>query len=55
MLIKLEVNDFNIWNILLVTFVASLILVYLVKKVSIHINDVDIPNYRKVHKKPFLA
>lgn len=49
---NLEVNGFNVWNIVLVTFVASLLLVYIIKKVAIHINAMDIPNERKVHKKP---
>lgn len=49
---KLEVNGFNIWNIILVTFVASMILVFLVKKVAVQINAMDIPNKRKVHQKP---
>lgn len=49
---NLEVNGFNIWNILLVTFLTSFILVFLVKKVAVHINAMDIPNERKVHKKP---
>lgn len=49
---NLEVNGFNVWNIVLVTFVASLLLVYFIKKVAIHINAMDIPNERKVHTKP---
>lgn len=47
-----EVNGFNVCNIVLVTFVASLLLVELIKKVAVHINAMDIPNERKVHKKP---
>lgn len=49
---KLEVNGFNVWNIVLVTFVTSMILVFIIKKVAIHINALDIPNARKVHKQP---
>ena len=48
----LEVNGFSIWNILLITFLTSFILVFIVKKVAVHINAMDIPNERKVHKKP---
>lgn len=50
--IKLEVNGFNIFNIILVTFVTSLLLVPIIKKVAIHVNALDVPNERKVHKKP---
>ena len=49
---NLEVNGFNVWNIVLVTFVASLLIVYIIKKVAVHINAMDIPNERKVHKNP---
>lgn len=47
---NLEVNGFNVANIVLVTFVTSMILVYIIKKVAVHINALDIPNERKVHK-----
>ena len=36
----------------MVTFVASFLLVYIVKKIAIKINAMDIPNERKVHKVP---
>lgn len=49
---NLEINGYNIYNIVLVTFVTSLILVYIVKKIAIHINALDYPNKRKVHKEP---
>lgn len=49
---NLEVNGFNIWIILLVTFLTSVALVPFVKKIAIHINAMDIPNKRKIHKKP---
>jgi len=49
---NLEVNGYNIFQIVLVTFVASLFLVLIVKKVATHINALDMPNERKVHKKP---
>lgn len=46
------VNGFNIWFIILATFVVSFIMTFVVKKVAVHINALDIPNERKVHKKP---
>ena len=49
---NLEVNGFNIWNIVLVTFVTSLLLTMVVKKIAVHVNAMDIPNERKVHKVP---
>lgn len=49
---KIEINGFNIYLILLVTFIASFLLVFLVKKIAIHINAMDMPNARKVHKVP---
>ena len=47
-----EVNGYNIFYILVVTFLSSLVLVPLAKKIAIHINALDYPNKRKVHKKP---
>ena len=49
---NLNINGFSIWNIIFVTFIVSVTLTFLVKKVAIHINAMDIPNERKVHKKP---
>lgn len=46
------VNGNNIFFIIIVTFISSLILVPIIKKVAIHINAMDIPNARKVHTKP---
>ena len=46
------VNDVNIFYIILITFVSSLILVPLIRDIAIHINAMDIPDKRKVHKKP---
>ena len=46
------VNGHNACIILLVTFLTSLILTPLVKTIAIHINALDIPNKRKIHKKP---
>ena len=47
----LEVNGHNIIYILLLTFVSSLILVPLSKKVANHVGAIDIPNARKIHTK----
>ncbi len=45
------VNGHNIFVIILITFMASLILVPISKKIAYHIGALDIPNERKVHKK----
>ena len=47
---NLVVNNHNIFVIVLVTFLTSLILVPIMKKVAIHINAMDEPNERKIHK-----
>jgi UDP-GlcNAc:undecaprenyl-phosphate GlcNAc-1-phosphate transferase len=47
-----QVQGFNIFIILFVTFIASVILVPIVKKLAEHIGAIDVPNKRKVHKKP---
>jgi len=49
---SLEVNGHNVIFIAITSFLVSLILVPICKKVAIHINAVDIPNERKVHKVP---
>ena len=46
------VNGHNIFLIVFVTFLASLLLVPFVKKAAEHVGALDIPNERKVHKKP---
>ncbi len=46
------VNNVNIFYIILITFVSSLILVPLIRDIAVHINAMDIPDKRKVHKKP---
>ncbi len=48
----LVVNGHNVFIIVIVTFLASLILVPIVKKIAIHINAMDEPNERKIHKVP---
>lgn len=49
---NLEVNGHNVFVIVLVTFLASAILVPLVKKAAEHVGAMDIPNARKAHNKP---
>lgn len=49
---SLEVNGHSIILIALASFLVSLVLVPICKKVSIHINALDYPNERKVHKHP---
>ena len=46
------VNNHNVLEIVLVTFIASLILVPLAKKLATYIGALDMPNARKVHTKP---
>ncbi len=47
-----EVNGYNIFIILIVTFIFSLILVPIIRQMAQHIGAMDYPNERKVHKKP---
>lgn len=49
---SIVVNNHNIFVMALVSFLVSLVLVPICKKVAIHVNAMDIPNERKVHKKP---
>lgn len=49
---NITVNNINIFYIILITFVSSLILVPFIKNIAIHINAMDIPDKRKVHNKP---
>lgn len=49
---SLEVNGHNVIFMAFCSFLVSLILVPICKKVAIHINALDIPNERKVHKEP---
>ncbi len=48
----LQVNNHSIYLILLITLVSSFVLVFLAKKIAKHVNAIDEPNYRKVHKIP---
>lgn len=49
---NLTINGFNIYIIILVTFLTSLMAVPIVKKLAEHVNAIDYPNARKVHTKP---
>ena len=46
------VNNHNIVEILLITFLISFFLVFITKKLAHHIGALDMPNARKVHKVP---
>lgn len=46
------VNGYNVFIIILTTFLTSLILTYSMIKISKNMNIMDIPNERSVHKKP---
>ncbi len=47
-----NLDDINIYVIVLVTFISSLVLVPLMKVLSKHVGAIDIPGGRKVHTKP---
>lgn len=49
---SLAVNGHDVLLIAVTSFIVSLILVPLCKKVAIHVNAIDYPNGRKVHKVP---
>ena len=49
---NLTVNGHNVWIIVLVSFLASVIITPIVKKLAIHVGAMDVPNERKVHTKP---
>ena len=46
------INNHNILEILIITYIVSFLLVFVSKKIAIHVGALDIPNDRKVHKKP---
>ena len=48
----LNINGHNLLEIVLVTFLVSVILVPIAKKIANHVGAIDIPNERKVHKVP---
>lgn len=47
-----EINGYNIFIIVLVTFVSSIILVPIMRKVAIHVGALDKPNFRRTNKIP---
>ncbi len=47
-----EVNNYNIFLIIGITFLLSMLLTPLVRQIAIHIGALDYPNERKVHKEP---
>jgi UDP-GlcNAc:undecaprenyl-phosphate GlcNAc-1-phosphate transferase len=49
-LMNFEINGHNIFEIVLVTFVSSIILVPIMRKVAIHVNAMDEPNARRLNK-----
>ena len=44
------VNDHNIIEILIITYIVSFLLVFVCKKLAYHVGALDTPNARKVHK-----
>lgn len=48
----LNINGHNIFTIVIVTFITSAILVPIMKTMAVHVNAMDYPNERKVHKRP---
>ena len=49
---KLEVSLFNVLLMILTTFIVSLILVPIFKKIALHIGAMDYPNQRRLNKVP---
>ncbi len=47
-----NVNGNNIFLMVIITFLTSVVLMPIIKYVAIHINAMDYPNERKVHKTP---
>ena len=47
-----EVNGYNIFVIVIVTFISSLILVPLMRRLALHVNAMDRPNARRINKIP---
>ena len=47
---NIVVNNFNIIEILLVTYLISFVLVFLTKKIAVHVGALDMPNERKFIK-----
>lgn len=49
---SLVVNNHSVLLMAFISFIVSLVLVPVCKKIAIHINAMDIPNKRKIHTKP---
>lgn len=49
---NITVNGYGMFFVILVCFIASVMLVPLVKRVALYIGAVDKPNARKIHKEP---
>ena len=49
---NISVNGYGMYFIILVTFISSLVLVPIVRRVALYIGAVDKPNARKIHKEP---
>ena len=49
---NIVVNNHNIYIIVAITFLCSLIMVPIVKKLAIYLGAIDMPNERKIHSKP---
>lgn len=47
-----NINGHNVFVIVITTFLASFILVYLAKKIAYYIGAIDVPNERSAHKNP---
>ena len=47
-----EVNGYNIFVIVIVTFISSLILVPFMRRLALHVNAMDRPNARRINKIP---
>ena len=47
-----NVNGHNVFLVVIITFIASLVFTYLIKKIAISRNILDIPNARSAHTKP---
>ena len=49
---NLNINNHSVLEIILVTFIASVLLVPIAKRLALYIGALDVPNERKVHKVP---
>lgn len=46
------VNNYNVIEILLITFIVSFVLCFITKQLAFHVDALDMPNERKIHTKP---